>query len=834
MYWYVGGTGNIWFIGPTLGGASGAMYWTNDVALPELSPKPTLVKAGNSAGAFVDDQINIIISCPINNGLSLNANECRCGSKTCDADEYCTEVHNKCSGIAACTTDDGSTVNSQSCTCGSNDCSEEDNGQFCLASANKCAREKITFCPSNDGSIINSDNCWCGANQCTSSTGRYCLARLGLCTSESMPGDLTFSGSKIQPKFMGLYKWQGLSLTNGKATYKYLNQFLYWNSEFSAWVIGAVLGSKQASMYWKEEVARPEFSKSDPVVIKTAPASGDWQDENIRIVSSKDCAISNGLSANVRDCTCGGMDCDSTTGYFCLESKSKCATEKIVVCAVTNGASINSANCLCGNNLCDNDKGLFCIVANDKCQKKPVCSKTNGLLVNSNDCSCGTTVCTASLGQYCMSSLNSCLTTAPGDITLSGSTFGPQYMGIYKFSGTNSGGKPSYKFGTNYLYWLSSISVPKWCVGFTLGETTCQFIWSDTDSARPELSPNAKSIRIRDKANVVQDDKIVITQSGNNAFIVTSGLCSTNVGILIEESDCDYAAEMLTLPDKSAEVYAGTLKLPYGCIQSKAGGETEALWTTGLKGSNTDDPPCTAVHRCICKPIPVCDPSFSCPVNADGNLELVRASGRCVSISGTGICNGKKCARKDNCFSNQCLDIDGNLLTESSPGQGTCVSSTPDACTPTQVANSDKSTTGAITGTIGSSKTVTCNTGYDGTKIFTATCGTGGTFNSITCAAKTCAATEVTNSDRSTVGAITGTTGSTTTVTCVTGFKGGGTATCGTNGVFNTLICSASDCKIISVENSNKAADNSIFGTLLLASIFFFSYFFSLSYFFFF
>ena len=78
-----------------------------------------------------------------------------------------------------------------------------------------------------------------------------------------------------------------------------------------------------------------------------------------------------------------------------------------------------------------------------------------------------------------------------------------------------------------------------------------------------------------------ENDPLVKKLSTKN--LTTHRRNSTNVGILIEESDCDYAAEMLTLPDKSAEVYAGTLKLPYGCIQSKAGGETEALWTTGFK-----------------------------------------------------------------------------------------------------------------------------------------------------------------------------------------------------------------------------------------------------------
>ena len=38
----------------------------------------------------------------------------------------------------------------------------------------------------------------------------------------------------------------------------------------------------------------------------------------------------------------------------------------------------------------------------------------------------------------------------------------------------------------------------------------------------------------------------------------------------------------------------------------------------------------------------------------------------------------------------------------------------------------------------GSSTTVTCATGYAGTATYTATCGTGGTFNPITCAAEAC------------------------------------------------------------------------------------------------
>ena len=120
---------------------------------------------------------------------------------------------------------------------------------------------------------------------------------------------------------------------------------------------------------------------------------------------------------------------------------------------------------------------------------------------------------------------------------------------------------------------------------------------------------------------------------------------------------------------------------------------------------------------------------------------------------------------------------------------------TADTCTATEVANSDQSATGAITGTTGQTTTVTCDTGYAGTATFTAKCGTEGTFNTITCAGEPCTPTEVANSDQAAIGAITGTTGSTTTVTCDTNFHGVGagfpTTTCSSSGTFNTLTCAA-------------------------------------------
>ena len=95
-----------------------------------------------------------------------------------------------------------------------------------------------------------------------------------------------------------------------------------------------------------------------------------------------------------------------------------------------------------------------------------------------------------------------------------------------------------------------------------------------------------------------------------------------------------------------------------------------------------------------------------------------------------------------------------------------------------------------------------------------ATCGTDGTFNTLTCAPNTCTPTgNIVNSNKAAASSIKGTTGQTVTVTCDVGYSGGGIATCGTNGNFNTLTCVAKPCKPTNVANSNKAKTESITGT---------------------
>ena len=71
-----------------------------------------------------------------------------------------------------------------------------------------------------------------------------------------------------------------------------------------------------------------------------------------------------------------------------------------------------------------------------------------------------------------------------------------------------------------------------------------------------------------------------------------------------------------------------------------------------------------------------------------------------------------------------------------------------------------------------------------------------GTFQlrSTACRANTCTATEVPFSNKATSSSITGTTGAVVIVTCNAGYTGGGNATCGTGGTFNNLTCSATTC----------------------------------------
>ena len=134
------------------------------------------------------------------------------------------------------------------------------------------------------------------------------------------------------------------------------------------------------------------------------------------------------------------------------------------------------------------------------------------------------------------------------------------------------------------------------------------------------------------------------------------------------------------------------------------------------------------------------------------------------------------------------------------------------ACTPSQVAASDKAAAGSITGNAGDTVAVTCWAGYTGGGTWT--CGADGNFSGTGCSANACTGTEVANSDKAANGSITGNAGDTVTVNCDDGYTGGGTWTCGVDGNFTGTGCSISACTGTEVANSDKAANGSITGNV--------------------
>ncbi len=108
---------------------------------------------------------------------------------------------------------------------------------------------------------------------------------------------------------------------------------------------------------------------------------------------------------------------------------------------------------------------------------------------------------------------------------------------------------------------------------------------------------------------------------------------------------------------------------------------------------------------------------------------------------------------------------------------------------PTEVANSDKSTSGSISGLTWQNVQVTCNAGYSGTS--TATCGTSGSFSSVTCIADCSTSPTQTGYMIATGSSIHL---STRTVTCATGYSGTATSITCSDGTWST----SSGCMIVS------------------------------------
>ena len=333
---------------------------------------------------------------------------------------------------------------------------------------------KIQVCTTIDGSIENSIDCDCGTNLCTVATGRKCVASFDFCTSGFIPGNVTLSGSTLRPTSMGKYEWLGSNL-NGKPTYKYSTMFLYWHSESKVWYIGPTLGISSGYIYWTDDVIRPELSPK-PTTIK-AYSNGAWTDDTTTITSSKACVAANGVSINDGECTCGTTDCDESTGFFC-------------------------------------------VVAYNTCSTNAICNAIDGVTENSIDCSCGTSDCDA--GLFCVALLDFCTANyfVPGHLTLSGLTGSHKHlMGLYRWVAPfYSNGKPIYRYGSKYLYFLTNATEPdkypgRWMVGPEVGNVSSYFYWIE-NVARPELS-------LFD----TDQSKVQVTKSGNTLTFKSS--CSS-------------------------------------------------------------------------------------------------------------------------------------------------------------------------------------------------------------------------------------------------------------------------------------------------------------------
>jgi hypothetical protein len=120
------------------------------------------------------------------------------------------------------------------------------------------------------------------------------------------------------------------------------------------------------------------------------------------------------------------------------------------------------------------------------------------------------------------------------------------------------------------------------------------------------------------------------------------------------------------------------------------------------------------------------------------------------------------------------------------------------SCVPTEVSHSDNSETGSITGNSFGKVQVTCDEGYSGGGELICQAENGTTaqyFTVATCTANTCTPTQIEHSDKSAINSIKGIkTGEVVSVSCKKGYQGTHlTTTCRTNGLMSPLSCDPID-----------------------------------------
>ena len=126
---------------------------------------------------------------------------------------------------------------------------------------------------------------------------------------------------------------------------------------------------------------------------------------------------------------------------------------------------------------------------------------------------------------------------------------------------------------------------------------------------------------------------------------------------------------------------------------------------------------------------------------------------------------------------------------------------TANECSPTEVSDSDKSHVGSVVGATRDVITVTCNAGFSGGGEWI--CEAGGSFIGMSCAGDACTAVTVPNSVDYFEATINGGTNDVVQVECSAGYSGGGSWTCGSDGVFTGVECAADACTATQVAYSD-------------------------------
>jgi hypothetical protein len=175
----------------------------------------------------------------------------------------------------------------------------------------------------------------------------------------------------------------------------------------------------------------------------------------------------------------------------------------------------------------------------------------------------------------------------------------------------------------------------------------------------------------------------------------------------------------------------------------------------------------------------MCDVGFSCYARAPSGVGYSNNCALSVNATCTQTCTAGYSDNNNGmgqAYSCTAGGFAGTFLT---------CSATP--CAATQVPSSNYAGLGSVRGSTGQSRSITCNAGFSGSG--STTCGTNGVFTTVVCVANACTATQVLNSDHSAQGSVSGTTGQSVLVTCNSGYAGGGVATCSTTGTFSPLAC---------------------------------------------